>query len=204
MRMTTPCDNGTDSGIIRPCDPADQAVMLDIINAAAEAYRGVIPGDRWHEPYMPAAELASEIAAGVTFSCYETRQGVVGIMGVQRRYNADLIRHAYVLPSWQGQGVGKALIAHLCQDHDRPILVGTWRAADWAIRFYERFGFTLVPDDDIAALLRTYWTVPERQIATSVVLSLPRFDREGLTELITKAACSEAARSTPATRKTPA
>ncbi|MCT2398126.1 GNAT family N-acetyltransferase [Novosphingobium mangrovi (ex Huang et al. 2023)] len=172
------------SDVIRPACAEDRAAVLAIINAAAEAYRGVIPADRWHEPYMPAEELDAEIAAGVVFSCYETGQGIAGVMGVQRRYNADLIRHAYVLPERQGHGLGTALIAHLCRDRERPILVGTWRAAEWAIRFYERHGFTQVAGEDAAPLLRTYWTVPERQIATSVVLTLPGLDREGAARLM--------------------
>ena len=158
---------------IRRCGDADTDAMLAIINAAAEAYRGVIPRDRWPEPYMPASELASEMADGVAFSGYEAEGRLVGVMGVQRRRNVDLVRHAYVLPEWQGRSIGARLLRHLCGDTDRPILIGTWAAADWAIRFYERHGFARVTDDDIAPLLRTYWNVPERQVATSVVLASP-------------------------------
>lgn len=158
---------------IRPCRVADTAAMLAIINSAAEAYRGVIPADRWHEPYMSSEDLASERADGVTFSGCEIEDRLIGVMGVQRRRNVDLIRHAYVLPAWQGHGIGARLLRHLRRDADRPILIGTWAAADWAIRFYERHGFACVADADIAPLLRTYWTVPERQIATSVVLASP-------------------------------
>jgi GNAT superfamily N-acetyltransferase len=160
-------------GRIRPCGQADIHKTLAIINAAAEAYRGVIPPDRWHDPYMPADELAAEIADGVTFSGYEASGRLVGVMGVQRRGNVDLVRHAYVLPRWRGHGIGARLLRHLSHDTERPILIGTWAAADWAIRFYERHGFARVSDDDIAPLLRTYWNVPDRQIATSVVLALP-------------------------------
>jgi len=156
---------------IRRCGPADSDDMLAIINAAAEAYRGVIPADRWREPYMSAGELASELAEGVKFSGYLCDPRLIGVMGVQRRHNVDLIRHAYVLPEWQGQGIGAHLLKHLCRSAERPILIGTWRAADWAIRFYERHGFVRVGEDDIARLLRTYWNIPERQIATSVVLA---------------------------------
>lgn len=158
---------------IRRCGPADANDMLAIINAAAEAYRGVIPPDRWHEPYMPADELVAEMADGVTFSGCEADGQLVGVMGVQRRRNVDLIRHAYVLPRWQGHGIGAGLLHHLCGDADRPILIGTWAAANWAIHFYERHGFARVSESDIAPLLRTYWNVPERQIATSVVLASP-------------------------------
>jgi GNAT superfamily N-acetyltransferase len=158
---------------IRPCRPDETGDILRIINAAAEAYRGVIPADRWHEPYMTPEDLASEMADGIVFVGCTAQRGLVGVMGIQRRHNVDLIRHAYVLPEWQGRGIGAALIARLCRDAQRPVLIGTWRAADWAVRFYERHGFSRVADDDVATLLRTYWNVPERQIAASVVLALP-------------------------------
>lgn len=160
-------------GIIRRCSMADTADMLSIINAAAEAYRGVIPGDRWRDPYMPAEALAAELTDGVTFSGYLVQDRLIGIMGVQQRHNVDLIRHAYVLPEWQGHGVGSRLLRHLCHDSEKPILIGTWAAADWAIRFYERHGFARVGDAVIAPLLDAYWKVPQRQIATSVVLASP-------------------------------
>lgn len=160
-------------GRIRACVDTDRPEMLRIVNAAAEAYRGKIPADCWHEPYMTGRELTDDMARGVAFSGFETSEGLVGIMGLQRRSNIDLIRHAYVVPACQGKGLGAALLAHLCRASTRPILIGTWRAADWAIRFYERHGFARVPEDDTAALLRAYWTVPDRQIATSVVLSTP-------------------------------
>jgi GNAT superfamily N-acetyltransferase len=159
--------------IIRPCRDEERAAILAIVNAAAEAYRGVIPADRWHEPYMPAAELASEIAAGVAFWGYEEAGTLLGVMGLQPVREVDLIRHAYVLPQAQHRGIGGALLAHLRHRSGRPMLIGTWAAADWAIRFYERHGFALVPAGRKAALLRTYWTIPERQIETSVVLAHP-------------------------------
>ena len=158
---------------IRGCGPADADEILAIINTAAEAYRDVIPADCWHEPYMPTDELASEMADGVTFSGYEADGRLVGAMGVQRRRNVDLVRHAYVLPRWQGHGIGARLLWHLCGEAERQILIGTWAAADWAIRFYERHGFVRVADNDIAPLLRTYWNVPDRQVTTSVVLASP-------------------------------
>jgi GNAT superfamily N-acetyltransferase len=158
---------------IRECGPGDANDMLAIINTAAQAYRGVIPTDRWHDPYMSAEELASELRDGVCFSGCVANGRLIGVMGMQRRHDVDLIRHAYVLPEWQGHGVGSRLLRHLCWDAERPILIGTWTAADWAIRFYERHGFARVPDRDIAPLLRTYWNIPERQIATSVVLTSP-------------------------------
>lgn len=159
---------------IRPCREDESATILAIINSAAEAYRDAIPADCWHEPYMQATQLQSEIAAGIGFVGYEVDGVVAGVMGIQPVRNVDLIRHAYVLPAYQGRGVGSALIAYLCAQTVRPILVGTWTAATWAIRFYERHGFQLVPDTTKALLLRTYWTISERQIETSVVLAAPR------------------------------
>jgi GNAT superfamily N-acetyltransferase len=174
-------------GHIRPCGQNDTHDMLAIINAAAKAYRGVIPHDRWHDPYMPADELAAEMADGVTFSGYEAGGRLAGVMGVQRRGNVDLVRHAYVLPQWQGCGIGARLLRHLCGNAERPILIGTWTAADWAIRFYERHGFARVSDDDIAPLLQTYWNVPDRQIATSIVLASPPLVGDAAHRLITGA-----------------
>jgi GNAT superfamily N-acetyltransferase len=140
------------------------------VNAAAEAYRGVIPADRWHEPYMPAEELDAELAAGVAFWGYEAGCELLGIMGIQPVRDVDLIRHAYVLPGSQGGGIGSALLERLTESTARPLLVGTWAAAEWAIRFYRRHGFELVSPERKAELLKQYWTIPERQIETSVVL----------------------------------
>lgn len=158
---------------IRPCRHDEHATMLAIINAAAEAYRGVIPSDCWHEPYMTRAQLENEIAAGVTFSGYEARGQLIGVMGIQQVRDVDLIRHAYVLPGNQGRGIGSSLLAHLRSTTTRRILIGTWAAAEWAIRFYRSHGFELVSPADKASLLKTYWTIPERQIETSVVLAHP-------------------------------
>jgi GNAT superfamily N-acetyltransferase len=158
---------------VRLCGDRDLATMLAIVNAAAEVYRGAIPADRWHDPYMPEAELREEIAAGVEFWGVDTDDGLIGIMGVQPVRDVDLIRHAYVRPDRQRHGVGAELIEHLRQRSTRRILVGTWAAATWAVRFYERHGFVLVAPERAAALLRTYWTIPERQIDTSVVLASP-------------------------------
>jgi GNAT superfamily N-acetyltransferase len=157
---------------IRRCGEDDVAAILAIVNAAAEAYRGVIPADRWHEPYMPLDELVSEIGAGVRFWGYEDDGALLGVMGVQEVRDADLIRHAYVAPERQGEGIGSALLAHLTRDRTRPILVGTWAAAEWAIRFYQRHGFELLGPEQSAARLREYWAIPARQIETSVVLEL--------------------------------
>jgi len=158
---------------IRPCRADERAEILAIVNAAAEAYRRVIPADRWHDPYMPAAELDEEIAAGVAFWGYEQDGALIGVMGFQSVRDVDLIRHAYVLPGNQQRGVGGALLKHLRQISARRFLVGTWAAADWAIRFYQRHGFALVSPERKAALLKMYWTIPERQIETSVVLADP-------------------------------
>jgi GNAT superfamily N-acetyltransferase len=158
---------------IRPCRDDERAAVLAIVNAAAEAYRGVIPADCWHEPYMPLSELDGEITDGVSFWGYEAEGALVGIMGSQSMADVDLIRHAYVSPGSQGQGVGSALLEHLARSTTRPMLVGTWAAAEWAIRFYRRHGFELVSPERKDTLLKTYWTIPDRQIETSVVLANP-------------------------------
>ena len=155
---------------IRLCRDDERAPILAIINRAAEAYREVIPADRWHEPYMPAEELDREIEAGVTFWGYESDGVLLGIMGIQPMRDVDLIRHAYVLPESQRHGVGGALLEHLRGLSKRRMLIGTWAAADWAISFYRRHGFELASPEHKTALLKTYWTVPDRQIETSVVL----------------------------------
>jgi GNAT superfamily N-acetyltransferase len=161
---------------IRPCRDDERPAVLEIVNAAAEAYRGLIPADRWREPYMPASELDDEIAAGVAFWGYEADGQLLGIMGIQPGRDVELIRHAYVFPASQGRGVGGALLEHLTRSATRRILVGTWAAADWAIRFYSRHGFEQVSPERKDQLLREYWTILERQVATSVVLARPRFD----------------------------
>jgi GNAT superfamily N-acetyltransferase len=155
---------------IRPCRDDERSEILVIVNAAAEAYRGVIPADRWREPYMPAHELDAEMAAGVVFWGCEQDGALAGVMGIQRVSDVQLIRHAYVLPSAQGGGVGRALLEHLVARSEAPLLVGTWAAAEWAIRFYVRNGFTQVAPARKDELLRQYWDIPDRQIATSVVL----------------------------------
>jgi GNAT superfamily N-acetyltransferase len=161
---------------IRRCSDGEREAIFAIVNAAAEAYRGVIPADRWHEPYMPMEELDGEIAAGVEFWGFEEDGELLGIMGIQPLGEVDLIRHAYVLPARQGRGVGGALIAHLLRSATRPMLVGTWAAAEWAIRFYRGQGFEQVSPERKDELLRTYWDIPERQIETSVVLANPPLD----------------------------
>jgi GNAT superfamily N-acetyltransferase len=165
---------------IRPCRGDERDAILAIVNAAAEAYRGVIPADRWREPYMPASELDGEIAAGVVFWGYEAEGVLVGIMGIQPVGDVDLIRHAYVAPGSQGRGIGGALLEHFMGSSVRTMLVGTWAAAEWAIRFYRGHGFEPVAPARRSALLQTYWTVPDRQIETSVVLAKPPLDRDSI------------------------
>jgi GNAT superfamily N-acetyltransferase len=162
--------------LIRPCRDDERDAILAIINAAAEAYRGVIPPDRWHEPYMEPREIESEIAAGVRFWGYEADGQLIGAMGVQPVDDVDLIRHAYVRPDSQRRGVGAALLRHLRGISTRRMLVGTWAAAEWAIRFYRHHGFELVSPERKTTLLETYWTIPDRQIETSVVLAHPPLD----------------------------
>jgi GNAT superfamily N-acetyltransferase len=157
--------------VIRACRDADREEILEIVNEAAQAYRGAIPADRWREPYMPADELDEEIAAGVRFWGWEDDGGLLGVMGVQPVADVTLIRHAYVRPAVQGRGVGRRLMEHVMYEARPPVLVGTWAAAEWAIRFYERNGFALVASPEKDELLRRYWSIPERQIATSVVLA---------------------------------
>jgi GNAT superfamily N-acetyltransferase len=160
-------------GRIRPCRADEHAAILAIVNAAAEAYRGVIPADRRQDRYMPSTELDWEIAAGVRFWGYEADAELVGVMGIQPVRDVVLIRHAYVLPASQGRGVGGALLEDLAGSTTRRMLVGTWAAADWAIRFYRHHGFELVAPERTANLLKTYWTIPDRQVETSVVLANP-------------------------------
>jgi N-acetylglutamate synthase-like GNAT family acetyltransferase len=156
---------------VRQSRAADLPAILAVINAAAQAYRGVIPADRWHEPYMPEDELASEIAAGVQFSVAEEDGQLLGAMGIQDKGEVALIRHAYIAPAAQRKGAGTKLLQHLEAQVAKPILIGTWAAATWAIDFYVRNGFTLVSHQEKEQLLRRYWSIPRRQIETSVVLA---------------------------------
>jgi len=156
--------------MIRICRPGDTGRILFIINEAALAYQGVIPADCYHQPYMPLDELKREMSEMVFFG-WEANRELVGVMGFQRVRDVTLIRHAYVLSRWQRQRIASRLLAHLKELVTTPhLLVGTWTAAHWAIRFYERRGFTLLPDKDM--LLRTYWNISQRQIDTSVVLGM--------------------------------
>jgi len=162
---------------VRPCRKDERSAISEIINLAAEAYRGVIPADRWHDPYMSLQELDSEISAGVDFWAFEREGEVIGVMGIQPILDVELIRHAYVRPGSQRHGVGAALFAHIRSMSSRRMLVGTWAAATWAIAFYQRQGFVLVSTEQKTALLKSYWTVPERQIEASVVLANPALSK---------------------------
>jgi len=157
--------------MIRPCNDTDFETIYSIINEAAEAYRGIIPADRWHEPYMPEEDLRHEIQSGVRFWGCEENGELVGVMGIQDVQDVTLIRHAYVRTSRRNQGIGGKLLAELRKTTHRPILIGTWAAAIWAIRFYEKHGFRLVTPEEKDRLLKKYWSIPERQVETSVVLA---------------------------------
>lgn len=157
--------------MIRRCNESDFKRMYEIINESALVYKGIIPPDRWKEPYMPEGELRREIAEGVMFWGYEEGGALVGVMGIQHVLDVTLIRHAYVLKERQGHGIGSALLEYLRHLTGRPLLIGTWADALWAIRFYERQGFNLVTTEEKNRLLRKYWSIPERQIETSVVLA---------------------------------
>ena len=156
---------------IRPVEEADFEEMYQIINDAATAYRGIIPADRWHEPYMPREELRAGIADGIEFSGAYENGRLIGVMGIQDRGEVALIRHAYVRTARRNAGIGGKLLETLCASCAKPILIGTWTDAVWAVRFYQKHGFILIADSERKSrLLRRFWGVPERQIETSVVL----------------------------------
>jgi GNAT superfamily N-acetyltransferase len=157
--------------MIRRCSDADLPTIESIVNEAAQAYRGAIPDDCWHEPYMTRAALDAEIAAGVEFWGWDDAGGLIGVMGIQQVRDVTLIRHAYVRAALQGRGIGGALLRFLSGRATGPLLIGTWAAAAWAIRFYQRHGFRVVPPDEKDRLLDTYWSIPARQRDTSVVLA---------------------------------
>jgi len=157
--------------VIRQCDNSEFETVYEIINDAAQAYKGVIPADCWKEPYMSKDELRREVDEGVVFWGYEEDGDLVGVMGVQRVQDVTLIRHAYVRMAKRNQGIGGRLLSHLREQTTGPILVGTWADAVWAIRFYEKHGFRSVSLEEKDRLLSEYWSIPERQIETSVVLA---------------------------------
>ncbi|HVO65463.1 MAG TPA: GNAT family N-acetyltransferase, partial [Syntrophales bacterium] len=156
---------------IRPCRESEFETMYVIINDAAEAYRGIIPTDRWQEPYMSKDELRHEMDDGVVFWGYEEDGELLGVMGIQDVQDVTLMRHAYVRTTRRNQGIGGKLLSVLRKKTTRPVLIGTWAAAVWAVRFYEKHGFHLVSTEEKNRLLKKYWSIPERQVETSVVLA---------------------------------
>lgn len=162
--------------MIRRCTNKDIETSYSIINDSAQAYKSIIPEDCWKEPYMSRDELRREIDDGVVFWGYEEDGELVGIMGIQHVQDVTLIRHAYVRTEKRNKGIGSKLLFHLRRLTDRPALVGTWEDAVWAIRFYEKHGFRLVSPEEKDRLLRKYWSIPERQIETSVVLADKRWE----------------------------
>ena len=156
---------------IRRCDDSDLDAMYAIINDAAQAYRGIIPADRWHDPYMTREELRHEIEDGVQFWGYEENGRLVGVMGLQDVGDVTLIRHAYVATAKRRTGIGGMLLSVLAGQSDKPLLMGTWADASWAVRFYEKHGFRLVTPEEKDRLLKKYWKIPLRQVETSVVLA---------------------------------
>jgi len=156
--------------MIRECKKSDFRKIFEIVNDAAQAYKGVIPTDRWHEPYMTLGELRKEIKDGVTFWGLEHDGQLLGLMGIQDKGEVTLIRHAYVRTRAQRMGIGTKLLQHLERMTEKRILIGTWATALWAISFYEKNGYTLVSEQENNRLLKKYWSIPERQVETSVVL----------------------------------
>jgi GNAT superfamily N-acetyltransferase len=160
------------ANLIVRCDRGHEEVILRVINESAKAYRGVIPPDRYHEPYMSLRELREEMHE-MTFFGYEEGGRLLGVVGYQPVKDVTLVRHLYVLPGYQRRGIGGKLLDHVMRmATSRRVLVGTWEAAEWAVRFYEKHGFKLLPNKDL--LLKTYWRIPERQIELSVVLGINR------------------------------
>ena len=157
--------------MIRRCTEDDFETIYSIVNDSAMAYKGVIPEDRWREPYMPKEELRNELDDGVVFWGYDEGSELVGIMGIQDVQDVTLFRHAYVRTKMRNRGIGGKLLSFLYGQTKRPVLIGTWAAAEWAIRFYETHGFRLVTMEEKDRLLRKYWSIPERQTETSVVLA---------------------------------
>lgn len=157
--------------MIRMCTETDFNTIFEIINDAAKVYKGIIPEDRWNEPYMHLQELKKEIEDSVVFWGFEKGGQLLGVMGIQDKDDVTLIRHAYVLTRSQKLGIGTKLLQHLERMTEKPILIGTWTTAEWAISFYEKNGYILVSDEEKKRLLRKYWSIPERQVMTSVVLA---------------------------------
>jgi len=157
--------------MIRPCREDDLKTVFEIINDGAKAYKGLIPAEFWQEPYMPLEELRKEVDSGVVFWGLEREQELLGVMGIQDKFDVALIRHAYVRTNCQQSGIGTKLLKHLDRMTEIPIIVGTWAVSSWAISFYQKNGFCLVSEEEKNRLLRKYWSIPELQVRTSVVLA---------------------------------
>lgn len=162
--------------MIKQSSEQDFEIIWEIINDGASAYKGIIPADRWHEPYMSQKELKDQIVDGVRFWCYYELDRILGVMGLQDKGDVTLIRHAYVRTAERNKGIGAKLLAHLESVSTTPILIGTWSDANWAVSFYQKKGFRLVSEEQKERLLRRYWSIPERQIETSVVLASKDWD----------------------------
>lgn len=169
--------------MVRIAKKSDIDEIYDVINDAAIAYKGKIPDDRWHEPYMSKKELQEQIDDGVVFSCYIDNERIVGVMGVQDKLDVDLIRHAYVRTNRRKNGIGSILLKEIIQKTKKPVLIGTWKDADWAIKFYQKHEFQLVTEIEKNLLLKKYWDIPERQIVTSVVLADKRYIEKDIQQL---------------------
>jgi N-acetylglutamate synthase-like GNAT family acetyltransferase len=163
--------------MIRLCTESDFDTIYEIINDAAQAYHGVIPDDCWHDPYMSRDELTREIQDGVMFWGDERDGQLAGVMGIQDKGDVTLIRHAYVRTKLKNRGIGTSLLRHLENMTDKPVLIGTWADASWAISFYQNNGFRLVTEEEKNALLEKYWSISKRQVETSVVLVNPKWER---------------------------
>lgn len=161
--------------MIKLSENRDIEEIYEIINDAAMAYKGKIPDDRWHEPYMTKKELREQLEDGVIFFCYIENKKILGVMGIQHKNEVDLIRHAYVRTDQRKKGIGSILLKEIIQKTKKPVLIGTWRDADWALNFYKKNGFELVSEEEKNKLLKKYWKIPERQVETSVVLASGRY-----------------------------
>ncbi len=161
--------------VIRKSTDEDFEEIFNIINDAATAYKGIIPADRWHDPYRSKEELRAQIKEGVRFSCYVEGDEILGVMGFQDKIDVQLIRHAYVRTAHRNKGIGTALLEELVATSTNPVLIGTWKAAEWAIAFYKKHGFRLVDEEERNRLLKKYWVIPDRQVETSVVLVDQRY-----------------------------
>jgi len=166
--------------MISRCVQEDFNTIYEIINDGASAYRGVIPADRWHEPYMTEEELKRQMDQGVQFWKYTEDKNSLGVMGIQFKNEVTLIRHAYVRTIERSKGIGGKLLAHLRSITGTPVLIGTWADASWAIEFYKKHGFRLLPTEEKNNLLMKYWTIPVRQVETSVVLADDKWKSEEL------------------------